>query len=68
MNTFLAKLVKAISSRTNWTILATFVVNGVPMIRGFIPAQWLPLVDAVLGLLALYFHMNPKQNFNVSDV
>lgn len=68
MNLILSKITKALSSRTNWTIFATFVVNTVPMVRTFIPAQWLPLVDAVLGLLAFYFHMNPKVNFNEDAV
>lgn len=54
---------KLFFSRTNWTIFIIFLVNGVTAIHGFIPAHWLPVVDGALGILAIYFKMNPSQNY-----
>lgn len=57
------KLLQTIKSRTAWTAAVTFVVNTVPQVRSLIPGKYLPLVDAVLGLLVIYFHVNPSQNY-----
>lgn len=55
---------KLLKSRTNWTILVMFLVNGVAGIKAFIPVGWLPLIDGLLGILAVYFRMNPKVDMN----
>lgn len=54
------KLLLALRSRTFWTVVVMFVVNGVTGIREFIPESLLPVVDGVLGLLAIYFRINPR--------
>jgi hypothetical protein len=52
-----------LSSRTVWTIVVLFLINGVAGIREFIPANLLPLIDAILGVAAIYFRVNPKIGF-----
>lgn len=42
-------------SRTFWTIVVLFIINGVEGIKEFIPGGYLALVDSILGLLAIYF-------------
>lgn len=54
---------QVLKSRTTWTIAVTFLINGVSAIHNNIPAGVVPLVDAGLGLLAIYFHVNPSQNY-----
>ena len=54
------KLNLALRSKTVWTIIVLFLINGVAGIRGYIPSDWLPLIDGVLGLLAIYFRINPQ--------
>ena len=49
-----------LKSRTVWTIIVLFVINGVEGIRGVIPANALPIVDAVLSVLAVYFRVKPN--------
>ena len=50
----------SLKSRTVWTIIVLFVINGVEGIRGVIPANVLPIVDAVLSVLAIYFRVKPQ--------
>lgn len=55
------KLLKLLRSRTFWTIVVLFVVNGIGGIREFIPGIALPIVDGVLAILAVYFaKVSPK--------
>jgi len=54
---------KVFSSRTVWTIVVLFLINGVGGIREFIPEGLLPVIDAVLGLAAIYFRVSPKVGF-----
>lgn len=58
------KLSLAMKSRTIWTLVALFVVNGVGAIHGFIPESVMPCVDLALALMVSYFHLNPSQNYN----
>lgn len=51
----------AVKSRTVWTVVAMVLVNGITSIQSMIPAQYLPIVNGVLGLLAVYFRINPQQ-------
>lgn len=50
-------------SRTVWTAVIMFLINGVQGIHAMIPASLLPLVDAALTIAAAYFHLNPSQNY-----
>lgn len=57
---YMEKLKLALLSRTTWTVLAMFVISGVEGVRDIIPADFLPLVNALLGLIAVYFRVNRK--------
>lgn len=58
---------KILSSRTVWTIIILFVINGVTGIREFIPEAWLPAIDGGLALIAIYFRVKPKVEFNSTE-
>jgi len=47
-------------SRTVWTFVILFIVNGIAGIRELLPGFWLPLVDVVLTLAGIYFRVKPK--------
>jgi len=49
-----------LKSRTVWTIVILFVINGIGGIRDLIPSGLLPIIDALLSILAVYFRVNPK--------
>lgn len=51
---------KIFSSRTVWVIIILFIINGITGIREFIPANLLPVIDAILGIAAIYFRVSPK--------
>lgn len=55
------KILKALKSRTAWTIVAMFVVSGIDGVKDFIPSFYEPIVNAVLSLIAIYFRVNNKQ-------
>lgn len=57
-------LKKVISSRQTWVIALMFAVNGITAVREFIPSGLLPVVDALLGLAAIYFRVKPRQSFS----
>ena len=54
----------ALKSRTVWTLVVMFIVSGISGIHDLIPSGWLPVVDGILGLLIVYFHVNPQRNYN----
>jgi hypothetical protein len=55
----------ALRSRTTWTIVALFVINGVGAISSYIPVSVKPIIDGLLGLAIVYFHVNPSQNYQI---
>lgn len=59
----MSKIALALKSRTVWTVVVLFLVNGVGAIHGYIPAGYLPLVDGILGILAIYFKLSPSQQY-----
>jgi hypothetical protein len=59
MNTIL----KALKSRTVWTVVAMFVIGGVEAISSTIPASSMVYVQGVLSLVAIYFKLNPSQKY-----
>ena len=58
------KILNIFKSRTTWTLIALFVVNGISGIHDLIPPSVLPFVDAILTMAGIYFRVVPKQNFN----
>lgn len=57
---FVAKVLNALSSRTAWTIVALFLVNNVDAITALVPAGHLTEFNLVMGLLGIYFRVNPR--------
>lgn len=45
-----------------------FVIGGLQAIHPMIPAQFTALIDGVLGLAAVYFHVTPSQNYDTSNI
>lgn len=52
-----------LKSRTVWTVAAMFLIGGVQAVSAFIPESILPFIQAGLSLMAMYFHVNPSQNY-----
>ena len=59
----MTNIAKLLRSRQFWVLVALFVVNGVGAIKDQIPANVLPVIDAMLGLAAVYLRIYPKQQF-----
>jgi len=60
MKNILKKLKIALYSRTTWTIIVLFIINGIYGVRDLIPASAIPVIDGILGILAIYFRVNPN--------
>jgi hypothetical protein len=58
------KVAQALKSRTFWTLVALFIINGINGIHNQIPPALLTLVDVGMTMLATYFHVNPRQNYS----
>jgi len=50
-------------SKTVWMVVLMFLTSGIDGIREYIPVAFQPLLTALLGLLAVYFRVNPTQKF-----
>jgi hypothetical protein len=57
------KLLKALSSRTVWTICGLFIFNGLVAIQGSVPEELQVGVNAVLSILAAFYKVNPSQKY-----
>lgn len=57
------KLLSYLKSRTVLTVILMFLVNGVTGIQEFIPEAYLPIVNAVLSLLAIYYRVEARASF-----
>ena len=57
------KLVKVLTSRTTWTIIVMFLIGGVHAVTQFIPVGFVTPIEGILGFLAIYFKVNPSQNY-----
>lgn len=56
-------LLTALKSRTVWTVVAMFVTGGVGAVSSLIPAGAMVYVQGILGLMAVYFKLNPSQTY-----
>ena len=61
------RLKQAVTSRTVWTLVVLFVINGVAGVHDLIPATLLPFVDGILGLLTVYFKVTPSQAYGLPE-
>lgn len=46
-----------LTNKTVWAFVALFVISGTNGVMGLIPAQWVPLIDAILAVAGSYFHV-----------
>lgn len=54
---------KILKSRTTWTIAVMFLVGGIEAIAQFIPDSLETAVLGGLSILAIYFKLNPSQEY-----
>jgi hypothetical protein len=47
-----------LKSKTFWTLVVVVVINSINANKTMIPAEYLTIVDALLGILATYFHID----------
>ena len=57
------RLLKALKSRTIWSLVAMVIITGIPAIQDQIPDTIQPMVQLILALLAGYFKLNPSQTY-----
>ncbi len=55
-------------SKTFWTVVAMFVVGGGNAIVPVLPTAVQAIVMLVLSGMATYFHVNPSQPYNTSNI
>jgi len=56
-------MIKALKSRTNWTIAIMFLIGGTEAIAQVIPDSIETVILGALGFAAMYFKMNPSQEY-----
>jgi hypothetical protein len=54
---------KALKSRTVWTLIITFLTNGFIAVQGDFDPNTVMVVNAILTGLAAYFKVNPSQKY-----
>ena len=61
------KIAQALKSRTFWTLVVLFIINGINGIHNQIPPALLTIVDVAMTMLATYFHVNPSQSYSSEE-
>lgn len=54
---------KYLKSRTVWVVIFTFILNGFQAIQGSINPDIYMFINGILGMLAIYFKINPSQTY-----
>lgn len=54
---------KALTSRTVWTIVFQFITNGFLAISGNFDPTLVLIINAVFSMVATYFKLNPSQTY-----
>lgn len=54
---------KLLKSRTFWTLVVMFVVNGYAAVSKNVPANVDVIINLVLTSAGAYFHTNPSQQY-----
>ena len=54
-------------SKTFWTIVVTFIITGTNGIEGLLPAGSVIYIQAVLSMLATYFHTSTAIAFGARN-
>ena len=60
----MTKLITILKSRTNWTLVIMFAFNVLNAFGHYLPADLTTLINGILTSLAVYFKINPSQNYN----
>jgi hypothetical protein len=47
-----------LKSKTFWSFVVLVVINAINANKAFIPAEYIGLLDAVIGILGTYFHID----------
>jgi hypothetical protein len=55
-------------SRTFWTLVAVFIVNGGQAIAPMLSPDVQIAVNGFLLMLATYLHVNPSQQYNTEQI
>ena len=63
MNKLKRKVALALGSRTFWTIVLLVLLNTLPEIKNSIPAKTFDLINTIVGVIATYFHVSPRQDY-----
>lgn len=50
-------------SRTFWTIVVLFLYNGLASVHDLLPLSFAPLVNGLLSVAAVWFKMNPSNEY-----
>ena len=58
------KVMLALKSRTFWTLVFMFAFNAIEVVSPNLSPETRTLVNGVMGLLAVFFHVNPSQQYN----
>lgn len=56
-------LIKALTSRTVWTIAVMFALGGLQATQSFFTTDQFVALQGALSLLATYFKISPSQNY-----
>lgn len=51
---------KFLKSRTVWTVVLMFLVGGVSGIKDVIPADFMPYINGLLAIAAIYFRTHAR--------
>lgn len=62
---YMDKLKLALKSKTVGVIVVLFFINGLEGVRNLIPPQYLPWIDGILGVLAIWWKLHPSQNYGI---
>ena len=57
------KFISIFKSRTVWSVIILFAMNGFDSVKQFITPEWIQFINALLGLAIVYFRVYPKQEF-----
>lgn len=60
MQSFAEKVSIGLRSKTVWTFIVLFILNGVEGVRDSIPANVMEVLNPILTLAGMYFRVNPK--------
>lgn len=60
MQSFAQKVSVGLKSRTVWTFVVLFILNGIDGVRDSIPANVMDVLNPILTIVGMYFRVTPK--------